>query len=93
MERGNLRLWYTPGHINFNSPHDNDLNKIENEISEKDQRQKDKEESNKNNKGIIESINKNKINLLYKTSNQIIDKNIDIINSDSFIFIGKTFKK
>ena len=40
-----------------------------------------------------ESNNKNNISLLNKNSNQIIDKNIDFINSDSFLFNGKTFIK
>ena len=44
-------------------------------------------------KDNIENSKMNKISLLYKNSNQVIEKNIKLINVDSFIFNGKTFKK
>jgi len=41
----------------------------------------------------MENKHINNISLLYKNSNQIIEKNIESTNADSFIFNGKMFKK
>ena len=83
--------------INFSNI---ESDKAEKDIFRKDHIQIDNKKSldslNINNKKSIENkedINKNTIRMLYKNSNLIIDKNIDVINSDSFIFNGKTFKK
>ena len=78
--------------INFSNI---ESDKAEKDIFRKDHIQIDNKKSdslNINNKKSIENkedINKNTIRMLYKNSNLIIDKNIDVINSDSFIIYLK----
>ena len=70
-----------------------------NDLEKKDNNNEDKEDSllynndiKQNNNSDDESKNNRNISLLYKNSNQIIDKNIDIINNDCLYLIERPLK-